>query len=565
MVWSITASNVGVDVDLLFEENSTIGQRIKLAENIVTSLVRMQSPHPLQSHQIQGLDYDHILPALRWLVRKVIETRSLTGDEVRSQSVAAFSRTYTLPEDVRSSAALSYVSNASSSYKSQRKFKKREGAVFDSDLGRVEATLLEYDEKLIGVAPTVDEEQEERRRERVAEGKVKAGETEDAEVRVQRQLQEDKARIESLQGQLSASANASQDKVSSTLVGKILSMRADSIAQAETAYEDSIAKAGASALSAKDVKKAEEQRHRRQTDALRRRADESLATAQARLGPMEEAQERVQQATNSLSAVQAAIARIQEETEAVIAEENSTENKEVLARLKNLVGVVEGLKKSETQFKQMCRSEHKRLSDLSTSLATAESAAEDAREEEIDRLMASDKDKLAKLRQLIALRNQEIARAERAIGEIPTRAELLQFERRFVELYELVAEKLIESRKYFDMYNRLNTMFKYMQSELSILESIITNFPVGMRSTTSRAQMIEQFDKMLQGVRMSREQVDKQYEGVHEKELKLIVKHDKLLEKQRTYFKIVKDFQEECTINEKLTSTLQAIQNEADQ
>ena len=41
MVWSITGSGVDVDVDIIFTENSTIGQRIRLADQLVKAFVRM--------------------------------------------------------------------------------------------------------------------------------------------------------------------------------------------------------------------------------------------------------------------------------------------------------------------------------------------------------------------------------------------------------------------------------------------------------------------------------------------------------------------------------------------
>jgi hypothetical protein len=44
MVWCITASNEGVDVDILFEENASIGKKIALTEKIVAALPRLKCP-----------------------------------------------------------------------------------------------------------------------------------------------------------------------------------------------------------------------------------------------------------------------------------------------------------------------------------------------------------------------------------------------------------------------------------------------------------------------------------------------------------------------------------------
>uniref|UniRef100_A0A671MQT1 CCDC93 N-terminal domain-containing protein n=1 Tax=Sinocyclocheilus anshuiensis TaxID=1608454 RepID=A0A671MQT1_9TELE len=65
MTWCITTCNFDIDVDLLFQENSTIGQKIALTEKIVSVLPKMKCPHRLEPHQIQGLDFIHIFPVVQ--------------------------------------------------------------------------------------------------------------------------------------------------------------------------------------------------------------------------------------------------------------------------------------------------------------------------------------------------------------------------------------------------------------------------------------------------------------------------------------------------------------------
>ena len=88
LAWSITASNVDVDVDLFYDDDIKMGQKLKLGESVERALRRMRCPFPLQAHQIQGLDYPAIFPVVRWLVKRVIATREELGD--RTRSFAAF-------------------------------------------------------------------------------------------------------------------------------------------------------------------------------------------------------------------------------------------------------------------------------------------------------------------------------------------------------------------------------------------------------------------------------------------------------------------------------------------
>lgn len=84
MSWCIESCNVDLDVDLLFQENSTIGQRMyfnlyllsftlnrllfrALTEKIVAVLPKIKCPHRIEPHQIQGLDCVHIFPIIQVL------------------------------------------------------------------------------------------------------------------------------------------------------------------------------------------------------------------------------------------------------------------------------------------------------------------------------------------------------------------------------------------------------------------------------------------------------------------------------------------------------------------
>jgi len=229
----------------------------------------------------------------------------------------------------------------------------------------------------------------------------------------------------------------------------------------------------------------------------------------------------------------------------------------LLGKLKALVMLNETLKAQETQFKANCKKERADLLELLDKLEKGDTDDDTKKMKEVERIYNTDVDKLNKLRAALAKRNQEIARINRLIDEIPTRAELLQYERRFVELYELVAEKLVETRKYFAMYNTLDESHGFMTQEVKLLNSVVEGFPAAMKSKQGRENFLAQFQKILEGIEKQKEQVEKEYQ---EEKTGLDVLKDKygqLLDKQRSYFKAVKEFQEECVKNEKLATALE--------
>lgn len=105
LCWAISSSGAAVDVDLFYDEELALGQKIQLCEVIVKVLRVMQCPSPLQAHQIQGGDFLSVFPVVQWLIKKVLEYRKVTGDTVRMASESAFHRAFAQPSSHRAEAA----------------------------------------------------------------------------------------------------------------------------------------------------------------------------------------------------------------------------------------------------------------------------------------------------------------------------------------------------------------------------------------------------------------------------------------------------------------------------
>jgi hypothetical protein len=145
MTWCIESCNVDVDVDLLFQENSTIGQKIALTEIIVMVLPKMKCPHNIEPHQIQGLDFIHIFPVIQWLVKRSMEYRQEMSEFVRCYAVNQFNKCYGIntilsnsePNMVKSIATVSEIYDP-------RRYYKRKNAPPPDIHAQVQVTLMEY-------------------------------------------------------------------------------------------------------------------------------------------------------------------------------------------------------------------------------------------------------------------------------------------------------------------------------------------------------------------------------------------------------------------------------------
>ncbi|CAF5227614.1 unnamed protein product, partial [Rotaria magnacalcarata] len=94
LAWSIQACNFAVDIDVLYQENATLGQKLELTERIILVLSRMKCSHRIEPHQIQGEDFMHIFPVVQWLVKRVFERRAEIGDLNRAYALNQYDKQF---------------------------------------------------------------------------------------------------------------------------------------------------------------------------------------------------------------------------------------------------------------------------------------------------------------------------------------------------------------------------------------------------------------------------------------------------------------------------------------
>jgi len=174
----------------------------------------------------------------------------------------------------------------------------------------------------------------------------------------------------------------------------------------------------------------------------------------------------------------------------------------------------------------------------------------------IEEAFTSHTAKLKKIQQLASKKMRDIAMIERKIDEVPSRTELVQYQRQFVDLYEQVSSRLTETRQYYISYNTLEDTRSVIAREVSILNSIHDNYKTAMSTKQNREKFIESMDTIIKSVSQNLEKED----GKQGKEKKnfdeLNQKYLKLVEKERNFYKATKEFQDECKKNEKLQAFL---------
>ena len=93
-----------------------------------------------------------------------------------------------------------------------------------------------------------------------------------------------------------------------------------------------------------------------------------------------------------------------------------------------------------------------------------------------DKKCEDEREKVLALKLQLAKKNRSIAFLQRQLDEVPGRGELAQYQRRFLELYNEVAQKHQETKQFYTMYNTLDDTKLYLSKELSLLNSVLDNY-----------------------------------------------------------------------------------------
>merc|ERR1711972_349176 len=142
----------------------------------------------------------------------------------------------------------------------------------------------------------------------------------------------------------------------------------------------------------------------------------------------------------------------------------------------------------------------------------------------------------------------------------PTRSELLQYEKRFVELYNVTNDRLKETKKYFHLYNSLNDSNESMQNEVNLLQKIQTEFPKRSRTAEDRTAFIEALEKMINSLKSNTENAQNKLETVKKEKEQQSAAYNELLNYQRKYYGKVKEFQNACNLNAQLTDRIDIVE-----
>ena len=554
LTWSITASNVDVDVDLFYDEEANIGQKIKLSEAIERALRTMGCPAPLQAHQIQGLDYPALFPVVQWLVKRVIATREEFGDQRRSFALHAYDACGypALSAAIRApQRTASRVAELATHFPVLRRLKRVSGAPPRSRAAAACCTLLEYGHRFGSVPASGAPGAQASSR---APGMASSTALRSAMAHLQ--TAPSAAGASAAQQEEAADLAADLTEVldgadvgvlSGSQAARLVGLRGGELAAAaaRAAAEEDPDGVGArtSALS-------------RQLDAATRALAAEQQRAAAAIAAADEAAARAAAAVAELTAVVEHNSRCVSEAASLDARLASSPVDAACAeRLLALLRQVQACKQEEGTFKAACR---KRLPELQAAAEAADNAlaqggteldddpAEAARLEEIENAHAHDVARLAAARAAVARRALACSLLQRKLDELPARPELAQYERRFVELADMVASKLGETRRLYASYNAAADSLKLLTTEVQLLNKLRGQYDtVRSAERDVRSAFVNSMASVAAGVQDNLRKAEEKAARERAQLADAAERHAAATARVRAYYTAVKQLQEE--------------------
>ncbi|XP_008205775.1 coiled-coil domain-containing protein 93 isoform X2 [Nasonia vitripennis] len=537
MTWCIESCYFDVDVDLLFQENLTIGQKIALTEKIVVMLPKMNCPHRIEPHQIQGLDCIHIFPVMQWLVHESMKMREEMAEYVRSFAITHFDKKHgsinnrSETEKMDNDDLIANIKLIKKAYEPRRRFKQKDAVPVD-EFSIVSNALLEYGETL-QIPQSVINKLQDMKTNSLSQDKEITKEI------IERKIQEKKI-VEELMKNLSK-FDDNTSRVSSNIVGKIVNIQAQEVAKAAEQY--------ASLSNSEFENKQSTAAHA--TVALEKQKLALESKAQKMTKDREDLKNKLTEIVEKIKMVRKRRQSIDEAFEKMRGIE-SQDNKGRLQKLEELLIVHDGLKDQENKFRDQCHQDLKTLNSLVEGVQAGEPR------EEADRVIEYDEQKevVNRLRLQLAKKNRAIATLTRQLDDVPGRSELTQYQRRFMELYNQVSAKHKETKQYYTLYNTLDDKKLYLSKELSLLNSIQDNYYEAMASTSGKEQFIKQFELIVDGVQRNKAKVKKRCAEETARRDALSCQLLSLMEQQRKYVVAVRQLTIECRKNESLLARL---------
>ncbi|KAK8890210.1 Coiled-coil domain-containing protein 93 [Tritrichomonas musculus] len=595
LAWALKSSSVDVDVDIFFKERPNIGEKIRISESICSGLQKSKCPFPLAPYQIQGLDFPKLFPIIQWLVKLVIATRNEFGDFQRSYAEFSFNNKYAnLPSDVliqeHSYASRSNIREVERFYPPKRIYKRSDWDSSKSELKQIETTLLEYGRVPVLItaqSKPVPQAVSAQAAAAAASSGVSAGAAPKANPNsafakatalVGSKLGATAAAPAAGPASAKASASASVPSAAKRQEGpteeELKEIEENHNIEMKNTIKSMIRTEGGDesiTFNAFSDLVNDEEIIRQKTikeQEIRNAVPESKITASQLRVPHEEKmaviREQIDNMKTEFSKIKEKYQEVHSKYEDVSGRhtESTANNKKLKKQIKQCNEIIEESQHTDDLlraisvrddtvrnielFKEQCQQEIKewkeKIENLKANANNDDSENDAVIHQTLDNLERDSE----RIKTQLADKARTLLELETDADQVPSNAELTQYDRRLNELGMLAKQKAQEAKKCEQLLNGLVSSQEVLQNENDMFNTILKDFKEAEKDSKKQKALIEQLTTTSKETTAKKQKVLQQLKEKKDLMAKKDERYRKLLEDQRKYFQTIKEFQLAC-------------------
>ena len=481
MAWILTGCFY--DIDIEFKDEMNLTEKIRVSEKVVAGLKAINCPMTLNPVQIQGLDLKPLYQTLQWLQKRLLETRDERNALNKKISVNFYDKEYTEPEESQLKLSNDTDEMLNAKYnvlKENRKYKPRSKLNFNyNDELRVYFGMIEFGVKdiafqrqfieLLKKKKIVEDKNKNAKATPTSGGMGKmqmGGESQDKLTKEEMKIINDvmNNNIEEISNQ------ENKQKVNASIIEAIFSENMAFISAEIENFDNAKGDENIDKIKLYAKEKERLEQNKKNIISQINQYDQELANYQQQEKQEKEEIQRLQEEIEKLKQTQEQNERNKETILQKVKEEKLSEEK--LAFLSEKNKRKEELKANISKFKKDCLAEKKvydaQLDNYQKKIEKLNDSENIAVFNEIDTNYNAELAKNTAKKKDLFEQNKVINKLTRKIQLYPSKLEIIQYQKRFQELYEQINKVSEKSLKILGENNSKAQVIALLQQKESV-------------------------------------------------------------------------------------------------
>ena len=486
MAWTLTGCFYDIDID--FKDEMTLTEKIRVSEKITAGLKSINYPNVLNPIQIQGLDLKPIYTCLQWLYKRLLETRD-ERNEMNKKFSINFLKNSLLEDNKSKSKNITDDENILKAkynkIQQNRKYKPKQKLNFDyNDELRVFFTMIEFGQnKSISFQRQLIELLKKKNlidNSKIKESSKNTGPTiPDSKENNKLSKEELNAINEIVNNNIEEiSDNNLKQKVNTSIIEAIFSENMDIISKEIDSFDNSKGDEGIDKIKLYAKEKERLEKNKINIEQQIENYSNELNEIQTLDNNELEEIQKIKDKIENLRLTQEQNLQNKEKIIQKVKEEKLSEEKLEFLSEKNKQK--EELKNMISKFKKDCMAEKKiydvKLENYKNKIDKLNSTENEAVFNEIDVNYNEELNKNLQRKKDLFEQNKVINRLTRKIQLYPSKLEIIQYQKRFQELYDQINTVSEKSKKILGDYNSKNEVISLLAQKQEVFIELKTMY-----------------------------------------------------------------------------------------